>query len=94
MGDGTELSVIIHRVSFVVNPNSLKISEIRGSDTAGLTEQLSLTAALDALIGWTTGVAYPEYEKITVNSSGDSEKLVYVRREFERQEVVRRKEES
>lgn len=94
MSDGTELSVIIHRVSFLINPNTLKISDIRGTDTAGLEENMPLTSALACLTQWTTGLAYPEYEREAVYATGEPIKLIYTRREFERQEVVRRKEES
>lgn len=89
-----ELREIIHRVSFVVNPDTNCIWAIQGTDTANLTNGMSLSDALFLLNEWSTGAIYVEHEKTKVDDRGDSITIKFVRREFERREVLSREVQS
>lgn len=85
-----ELREIIHRVSFYIDPQTNTILGIQGTDTANLTNGMGLSDALFLLNEWSTGITYVESEKMSVDDRGNSVTVKFVRREFERHEVLSR----
>jgi hypothetical protein len=77
-------------VSFIVDPHTNTILGILGTDTASLSNGMAFSDAMFLLNEWSTGVVYVEYEKTSIDSSGDSVTIKFVRREFERHVVFSR----